>query len=478
LFFPFTNDCDHLRRTLDLIEADDYAKLSDKEPAFGTRIGAALTLAAQSCEPERTYRPVIVLLSDGDDPADDDEWLQGVDAARARGTPVHVVGFGNPAQPEPIVVGRDLLEYEGEVVRTRLNEPRLQKIAERTGGEFFPAHRQDKFPLGALLLNLMDANGPGEDEGAAGATLPIYQLRYVWFLLPALILFFGTMLLGDGQRAARGPMVGVKNKAPVLAILLAAIVTISAADPPALEALIGQADQAFAQGDFEAAISLYEKTEGLTEDPGRIAFNKAAAYYRLERYREAIECYRRTLEDDQAPPERRARACFDLGNAIVKQADGSAEQLAEAVAAYRAALHLAEGKASWRADARHNLELAQLLLNKARAENPEKVIPKAKPDKPKTDHEKNGGKGQKSVLVPVDPGQGFGQDNTAQGASGQKSEHLQTGAITVLPDSSTIMPRSPEDTLAALQQEARRIRDARRLQQNPPRPAHLTTKDW
>jgi hypothetical protein len=82
------------------------------------------------------------------------------------------------------------------------------------------------------------------------------------------------------------------------------------------------------------------------------------------------------------------------------------------------------------------------------------------------------------VLVPVDPGQGFGQDNTAQGASGQKSEHLQTGAITVLPDSSTIMPRSPEDTLAALQQEARRIRDARRLQQNPPRPAHLTTKDW
>ena len=40
------------------------------------------------------------------------------------------------------------------------------------------------------------------------------------------------------------------------------------------------------------------------------------------------------------------------------------------------------------------------------------------------------------------------------------------------------LPLSPDDTLAALEREARRIAGARRGQRNPSGPASLSTKDW
>ena len=64
------------------------------------------------------------------------------------------------------------------------------------------------------------------------------------------------------------------------------------------------------------------------------------------------------------------------------------------------------------------------------------------------------------------------------GKSGEKSEHLQPGAIQVLPDTDKVMPRSPEQTLATLEEEARRIRDARRNLYNRGRLDNLSTKDW
>jgi tetratricopeptide (TPR) repeat protein len=257
------------------------------------------------------------------------------------------------------------------------------------------------------------------------------------------------------------------------------VLCVSAADPPAVESLIRQADEAFAAENFDLALGLYEKAEALTHDPGRLSFNKAAAYYRLERYREAIESYRCCLEDDQAPLERRSRAWFQLGNALVQHADDDDGQLADAVEAYRNALKLLDNGSSLRADARHNLELAQTLLIRARErQNEKKDIPKVKPEKSKNDTETKGGKDQKFVLVPVDPSKGEKSKDAASGKSGVKSDQLQPGAIHVLPDTDKVAPRSAEQTLMALAKEAARIRDERRRQQNPSPNVQLSTKDW
>lgn len=493
LFFPFTQDCNHFRHTLNEIKNNDYPKLNEKDAVSGTRIGAALAFALASCDSEKIERPVIVLLSDGDDPVEDDEWRTGVDQARERKVPIYVVGVGNPAKAETIAVAGDLLEFEGEIVRSKINEARLRKIAESTGGAYWPAHRQE-IPLGLFLINALEID---EMQAPASARLPVYQLRYSWFLFPAAMLLLTAMLIGDGRRASRRKCVplGLSKKAPAFAMIAAAIFSISAADPPpmhflpfvgvgereppAIETLLRQADDAFAADNFELALNLYEKAEVLTQDPGRLSFNKAAAFYRLQRYREAIESYRRCLEDDASPSERRTRAWFQLGNSLVQQADGDVGQLADAVDAYRKVLQFTDEKSPIRADAKYNLELAQSLLIKAREKQQDnKMIPKVKPDKTKNDSEGKGSKEQKFVLVPADGAKGEKSKDAANSSPGKQSDQLQTGAIYVLPDSDKIAPRSSEQALADLAAQVTRIRDERRRQQHPPQPAQLTTKDW
>src|SRR5262245_43565913 len=87
-----------------------------------------------------------------------------------------------------------------------------------------------------------------------------------------------------------------------------ALTLVSAAPGPDVEDLVRQGNEAFAQKDYAAAVKFYEQAEERTPDPGLVAFNKAAALFRLERYREAELSYQRCLEDGEAPETRRARA--------------------------------------------------------------------------------------------------------------------------------------------------------------------------
>ncbi|MBI2808367.1 MAG: VWA domain-containing protein [Planctomycetes bacterium] len=478
LLIPLTRDCEHLRQALDQIEADDIAALSAADAPSGTRIGTALKLAAQMCAPGRTRHPVLVLLSDGDDPAEDKEWLEGVSACKEKALHVHVVGFGNPAKDELIPLGRDFLQYQGRFVRTRLREDRLRDIADQTGGIYLAAHASE-IPLGAFVLHLLDADSLRE-ETAATDTLPVYQLRYAWFLLPAFFLFALTLIMSDGIRITERKAQPIRTKAVPVVLVLLAMLGVSAADGPEAEMLVRQGTQAFAETDFEEAVKLFEKAETLTLDPGRVAFNKAAALYRLGRFREAIDSYRRCLEDDRIPAERRARARFDLGNALVQYAkEQDAGLLAEAVATYRACLLESNLPAALRQDARHNLEIAQLQWLKARQnETEEKDGPKSRPpDYPKddgTDPKKNGD----SKYVPVDPKNDQHADKPAMRKPGDKSRNLQSGVLTTLPDSETVRPLSLDETLTRLEILARRIAAERRAHRNLARPAQLTTKDW
>ncbi len=477
LFFPLTQDCDHLRHTLGQIAADDYPPLSVEEPVSGTRIGAALQLAVASFDPKKANRPVIVLLSDGDDPVKDGEWRQGIEAAINMRVRVHTVGIGDPNKAETIPVGREVLVFDGEPVLTQLNEKLLRDIAGATGGEYLPARTSD-FKLGAVVQHLLDADELRE-EAPTDSALPVYQLHYDWFLLPAVLLFMLTMLLSEGprvvvsrptKRRARPFASTARPKLAAALLILAALVCVSAAYPPAVDALIRLGNDAFAQQDYAGALGFYEKAESLTTDPGQISFNKGAAYYRLERYKEAIECYRRALEDDQAPSERRARACYDLGNALQQYAPEGLSELAAAVASYRECLAQPNLDPDLRDKARHNLELAQVRWLKARA------LPKHAEQGQKEEGTKYAD--EPKEYVRVDPQKKPEMQKGDELPAPQKSDRLQNGSLLVLRDEDQVEPASPADTLTTLAEHARRIAEARRRQRNPDGPAAITSKDW
>jgi Ca-activated chloride channel homolog len=468
LMFPLTQDYDHFRHCLKQVADDDLAPLMpgpDAPFSSGTRFGAALRLAVESHDRTRAGKQAILLLSDGDDPAaDDEEWLQGVLAARALGVRIHTVGVGDPDKARSIPDGGDVLRFQGKVVTTQLNEAILQEMARRTGGAYIPALTY-AVPLGMLVQNLLQQQSP--EAGTSDDALPVHRQQFAWFLAPALALLLLSLLLNEGPALSRRS----SALASVVAVLL-----LSAAGPPDTDPLLREGNAAFAAGDFAAALKFYEEAERSATDPGLVAFNKAAACYRLGRYAEAVAGYRQCLEDDQAPAERRARAWYDLGTALVKQSGGtSAPLLRQAVAGFRACLALPDLSADLHADARHNLELAQMLWLKARAANPndppdggEDRPPDNKLKKPNgPDKDNNNGKD--------DPGPRSKSDLAKQDGNKDK---VKAGALQVLPDADQVVPLPPEETDAHLDSIIERIVQERRSHWQKSAQAPKDARNW
>jgi tetratricopeptide (TPR) repeat protein len=234
--------------------------------------------------------------------------------------------------------------------------------------------------------------------------------------------------------------------------------------------LIRQGNVAFAHADYEGALHFYELAGQRTGDPGLVAFNRAAAYYRLGRYREAELDYRRCLEDDAAEPSRRARALYDLGNCLMQQAQGrDAALLEQAVQAYEGCLGFPPDDGNLRADAQHNLELAKLLWLKAKASNPPNSNEPSGSTDPK--HKDPGSKKnvdpKTAMGDPSQAGKDKGKLVSDKAPNGQKAiETKETvpgrGNLPPIPDADALQPLSPEDTAVHLDRIAERILRERR----------------
>ncbi|MCI0681261.1 MAG: VWA domain-containing protein [Gemmataceae bacterium] len=500
--FPLTRDYDHFRFAVEQLDPEALPPALRPQPGAktpsGTRLGEALALAASLHDPKRRGWQDILLLSDGDDPADDDEWRRGIQAAHQQHMPIHVVAIGDPREPHPIRQGDDLLRHAGIVVQSKLNEPLLQEIARRTKGIYIPAH-QTALPLGQLMRGYLESR-PDRDEGDRDEPVAGLQAapRYPWFLLPACVLLALTMSAGDGPKPRRLPAseaggkvngnANGKGAPPALvarwAVVLLLPFLISAAPLPPVEDLVRQGNAAFERREFDEALERYAEAAPASADPGLIAFNQAAALFRLGRFDEAAAWYQRCLEDGAIPPARRARANYDLGAALIRAGSDDRGRLEHAIAALRRCLD--SGAATdLRADARHNLELAKWLWLKAKPaqtsqsadanQDPSNQGPEKQPhSQPRGNGEPKRNGVQNAGLVEGGPDRN-GIDQIGLEAKQKKLAH---GPLQVLPDNSKLTPLSSDETEAHLEQFLERMRRERRAYWRQFAAAPPDVKDW
>lgn len=495
LQFPLTSDYDHVHIALDELDPDNIAPAlrpqSVDRIGSGTRIGTALSLAVAAHDPQRALLQDIILLSDGDDPASDEEWSQGVQAAHQRGLPIHVVAVGDPRDAHAIRQGSGFVQHDGKVVRTRLNEPLLQEIARRTNGFYFPAY-QSSLPLGKLMRSYLEQapSAPAAATDAQDKLLIQSQLQYAWFCGAALILLGASTIISAGPKRANktqeAPAISVASARQGAAtpsrwaVVMLLPLLLSAEPLPSVEDVVRLGNAAFTRQDFGDALKLYAQAAAATNDPGLIAFNQGAALYRLGRFAEAAAHYQRCLDDQAIPPNRLARANFDLGTALLRADNQNRRQLEQSIAAYRRCLD-AGPPPDLQSDAIHNLELAKWLWS--RAKPTQDTAPPNAPD------------GQAEPPTTPDQGRepssqqadGQGQE-TEQGMPGKKGietpgldakqKKLAHGPLQVLPDADTLTPLTPEEAMAHLERLAQRIqrdrRSAWRISATPP--PHV--KDW
>ena len=166
-------------------------------PIPGTDLGRALDEGFQGLD-KADRQKVLVLVTDGEDL--EQSGVRAAEALAKQGVVVFAVGVGTPAGAEILFVneqGRPELVHDlkGEVVRSRLDEATLRRIAEATHGAYYP--------LGPLGEGLAKVRLALDSMTTASGSAPARKLgvdRFHWPIALALSLLVWESLVGTRRR--------------------------------------------------------------------------------------------------------------------------------------------------------------------------------------------------------------------------------------------------------------------------------------
>ncbi len=170
-------------------------------PRAGTSISSAIKEALGVFKGPDTKYKVLVIVTDGEDFEGDA--LKAARDAAEMGIKIYCIGVGTADGEIIPAMGRDgergyLTDRSGQVVKTKLNEEILKKIAVSTGGSYVRA-TQAEF---GLVLLYDKSISKLEKRDIEAKMRKHYQERYQYFLALAILLLFLEPLIPERKRVA------------------------------------------------------------------------------------------------------------------------------------------------------------------------------------------------------------------------------------------------------------------------------------
>ncbi|HCP45548.1 MAG TPA: hypothetical protein DIU15_05880 [Deltaproteobacteria bacterium] len=319
----------------------------DWVPVGGTDLAAAVRSAVEAFPKNERSGRAVLLITDGEDHSGE---LQDAAAeAKKEGVHVFVVGMGAP-EGAPVPDGRGgFVKEGGRVVLSKLDEASLKELALTTGGSYVRSIAGD---LDLQKIYLEDIKGTLEARELSSSRQRRWEERFQLALLPAVLLLVLEGMVGAPRR--RRPRRGGRTLPLGLLLLTTAAVTLAPrpglaeVDPQASSDPVRDGHKAFAQGNFDEALSLWIQAQ--VDDPTdpRLDYNIGEAHYRLGNFPDAESAFRAATATDRTGLA--ADGFYNAGNAAFQQG-----KYLEAVALYESSLELrAEDE-----DAEANRDLAQ-----------------------------------------------------------------------------------------------------------------------
>ena len=190
---PLTLDYAAAKLFLDTVDVDTI-------PAQGTAIAEAIRSALRSFGSQDRKYKVLILITDGEGHGGDP--LVAAQEASEAGVRVFAVGVGTPEGELIPIGGQGRKEYlkdrRGNIVKTRLDEATLARIAEITDGAYIRAQAGG---VGVEEAYAQISRMEKRDLGSRKYTQ--YKHRYQWPLGLAFLCFAAEALLSDRRRAGR-----------------------------------------------------------------------------------------------------------------------------------------------------------------------------------------------------------------------------------------------------------------------------------
>ena len=303
-------------------------------PVGGTNLEQAILKACDAFESTNDTDKAIILITDGEHTGSGDP-LDAAAKARQAGIKIFCIGIGQ-TEGVPLIdaKGGFRKDRSGKIVLTRLDETVLKQIAAETGGTYVRSVAGD---LDLDVIYSREIRGKMEAVELASGRKKIWQDRFQWPLLAAIILLLVELLIPSARR---------------LAILAPLIIGITFS-PQAMAGPWQEGMQAYREENFKQALEHFLQAQIDDPENPQILYNLGNTYYRLGDYQAALEHFQRA--QDIAGDELRQQALYNGGNASYRNG-----MLKEALRQYLEALYIDPEDRL----ARENLEFVRALLEK------------------------------------------------------------------------------------------------------------------
>jgi len=361
LMCPLTIDDGAFRQCVDALDVETI-------PSGGTALAEAIDIARSAFKEDPDSYKILVLFSDGED-HDERAAVAAEEAAKA-GLRIFTIGIGT-AEGEMVRLkdakGRTdfVRDDAGNVVKSKLNEPLLQEVAQKGNGFYLPLR-------GAKTMDTLYEQGlaPLPKSESQARLVKRYFERYHWPLALAIGLLVAEIFLRERRRLPKPASVAAT--ATLLLCLLSA---------GTAQASVSSAQRAYQAGKFEEARKQYDALLKKKADDPRLHFNAGAAAYRDGQFAEAAERFEkattaRDLKLQQSAFYNRGNTLYQLGERA-EEPDKKREAWEQSLEDFEATLKLNAQDA----DAKNNLEFVKRKLEELKQEQ-QKQDQKKPPLKP------------------------------------------------------------------------------------------------
>jgi Ca-activated chloride channel family protein len=324
-------------------------------PRGGTALAAAIDTSLAAFEGKQGKNQAIVLITDGESHEGDLD--AAIAHAKERGVRIFTVGIGTPeGELIPGAAGGFLKDRQGQVVKSRLDEATLERIAVDTGGVYLRAAG-----AGLGLSGLYRDHIATLEKREIESTLERrYDLRYQFPLAVAFLLLLLEPLVGERRTARAGS--GWRRWRGAAAAGVLAMMSVGWLDP---HGSAREGNRLYDAGKFDDAAEHYNQALVDHPDSPALHLSLGDARYKAGKYDDAGRAFEQ-VPPSPDDPKRTAHGAYNLGNTKFRQGEAvqgsdpqkSMQLWTESLADYRRAL----GADPDDQDAKFNHELVERRL--------------------------------------------------------------------------------------------------------------------
>jgi Ca-activated chloride channel family protein len=284
----------------------------DYLPVGGTDLSAAIQACVNGFDPESDTEKAIIVITDGEDTAGrgDDALTELTRMLVKEKIRLFTIGVGDPAgAPIPDPAGGFKKDDNGNIILSKVDEDTLKKLSVATNGRYVRSVAGD-MDLEQIYTN--DILNTMARKSLTQGRKKVWEHRFQWLLLPAVLLLLLAMLLPDHKRnnGNRG-----HNGLLTVLVLFAGLTVIaspSQARAQFLSSSVKQGIEAYSNNDFQKAKKHFIDAQLDSPEDLRHYYNIGTAAYAAGEYELAENNFiQAALSRDR---ELRHNALFNLAN--------------------------------------------------------------------------------------------------------------------------------------------------------------------